>query len=299
MSREPQPTNSSVQSPHSHAIITGGSSGIGRSLALQLARQGADVTIIARGQERLTQAQQDIKAASIRTEQQVLALSADVSDRPQAENAIQEAIAQLGPPNLLMTSAGIAYPNYFQDIPIEIFEQTMATNYFGSLYCIRAALPAMERQGPEHQSQDYPDKAKGQKRTIVMISSGAGLIGLYGYSAYCPSKFALRGLAESLRGELKPLGIGVAIAYPPDTDTPQLAEENKTKPPATKEITATAKLWQPDDMAQAILTAVEQGKFEITPGFEMTVLNRLHSLVSPLLNRYFDQIVARHQGGEF
>lgn len=271
--------DSLVQPTYSHTIITGGSSGIGRSLALQLARQGADVTIIARGQARLEQAQQDIEAAGTRSGQQVLALSADVSDRLQAENAIQAAIAQLGAPRLLITSAGIAYPNYFQEIPIEIFEQTMAINYFGSLYCIRAALSAMEQQG---------------RGNIVMISSGAGLIGLYGYSAYCPSKFALRGLAEALRGELKPLGIGVAIAYPPDTDTPQLVEENKTKPPATKEITATAKLWQPDDIAQVILAAVDQGKFEITPGFAMAVLNRLHSLIAPFLNRQFDQIVARH-----
>lgn len=273
-----------LQSPTSpvkfpHAIITGGSSGIGRSLALQLTQQGYNVTIMARGQERLDLAQEAIQAASIQAGQRVLALSADVSDRHQAESAIGEAIFHLGPPSLLITSAGIAYPNYFQDIPIDIFERTMAINYFGTLYCVRAVLSSMEQAGSGN---------------IVMISSGAGLVGLYGYSAYCPSKFALRGLAESLRGELKPLGIGVAIAYPPDTDTPQLAEENKTKPPATKEITATADLWQPDDIAREILTAVEKGKFEITPGFEMTVLNRLNSLISPLLNRYFDKIIARH-----
>ena len=262
-----------------HAIITGGSSGIGRAIAFQLARDGANISIIARGQERLDQTKVDIEQAGQTSGQRVLALSADVSDRPQAEQAIGEAIAQLGPPQLLITCAGIAYPDYFQDIPIEIFEQTMAINYFGTLYCIRAALPAMEEQ------------RTGQ---IAMISSGAGLVGMYGYSAYCPSKFALRGLAEALRGELKPLGIDVSIAYPPDTDTPQYVEENKTKPPATKEITATAKLWQPDDMARVILRGLEQQTFEISPGIEIGVLTRFHSLLSPLLNRYFDGIVARH-----
>lgn len=262
-----------------HLIITGGSSGIGLAIARQAAREGAHVSIIARNWERLQLAQTTIEQAANRPDQKVLALSADVSDRAQAEQAIQTAIEQLGPPQQLITSAGIAYPGYFQDIPIEVFEQTMAINYFGTLFCIRAALPAMQQQ------------RQGQ---IGIISSGVGLVGLYGYSAYGPSKFAVRGLAETLRAELKPMGIRVAIAYPPDTDTPQLIAENKTKPPATKQITATAKLWQAEDVAEVILKGMNRGKFEIAPGVELSILTRLHSLIAPALNQYFDRIVARH-----
>jgi len=263
-----------------HAVITGGSSGIGRAIALQLAQQGAHVSIIARSLERLHQAQAEIEQARHSSQQRVIALAADVSDRLQAEQAIQSSIEQSGSPDLLITCAGIAYPDYFQAIPIEIFEQTMAINYFGTLYCIRAALPAMEQR---------------QSGRICMVSSGAGLIGIYGYSAYCPSKFAVRGLAETLRGELKPLGIRVSIAYPPDTETPQLVAENKTKPAVTKEITATADLWQADDVARTIIMGMEKGKFEIAPGLEISILTRLHSLISPLLNRYFDRIISRHR----
>ena len=263
-----------------HAIVTGGSSGIGKAIALQLAASGANVSIIARGQERLRAAQLEIEQNRVSETQKVLALAADVSDRPQAEQAIHSAIEQLGPPQTLITAAGIAYPGYFQEIPIEVFEQTMSINYFGTLYCIKAAVPAMKQQ---------------KKGEICMISSGAGLIGLYGYSAYCPSKFAVRGLAESLRGELKPMGIALSIVYPPDTDTPQLVAENKTKPPATKEITATAKLWRADEMARVILSGMEKKVFAIAPGKEMSVLTRLHSLISPLLNAYFDRIIDRHQ----
>ncbi|MGF1512621.1 MAG: SDR family oxidoreductase [Elainellaceae cyanobacterium] len=268
-----------------HAIITGGSSGIGKAIALRLARQGANVSIIARNAERLDKAQHDIEQAvgpKQEPEQQVVAVSADVSDRPQAERAIQEAIAQLGPPRWLITCAGIARPGYFQEMPIEVFEQTMAINYFGTLYCVRAALPALVAQGQGH---------------VAMVSSGAGLVGVYGYSAYCPSKFALRGLAETLRAELKSMGVGVSITYPPDTDTPQLAEENKTKPPATKKITATADVWSADGVAHVILNGIGRGQFAITPGLEMGVLHRLHSVIAPLLNRYFDRIVARHPTG--
>lgn len=265
-----------------HIIITGGSSGIGKATAQRLASQGANVSIIARDRTRLEQAKAEIAQRCLRPSQQVLALSADVADRQQAEQAVQQAIEHLGAPSVLITCAGIAHPGYFQELPIEIFERTMAVNYFGSLYCIRAALPAMERQG------------QGQ---IVIISSGAGLIGIYGYTPYCPSKFALRGLAESLRGELKRSGIGVSIVYPPDTDTPQLAEENKTKPPETKAITATAEVWSADAVAQTILKGIEKRSFLITPGQEMTVLARLHSLIAPGLQWYFDRLVAKVASG--
>lgn len=262
-----------------HAIITGGSSGIGKALALQLARQGANISIIARNQERLRAAQIEIEQARRDAGQQVLALSADVGEREQAMQVVVDAIASLGPPHWLITSAGIAIPGYFQELPPEIFEKTMRVNYFGTLYCIQAALPSMAQQRSGH---------------ICLISSGAALVGIYGYSAYGPSKFAVRGLAETLRAELKPVGIKVSISYPPDTDTPQLAEENKTKPPATKEINATAKLWSADDVATVILKGIEKGKFELSPGQEISVLTRFHSVIAPLLNRYFDSIIARN-----
>jgi len=232
-----------------HAIITGGSSGIGKAVARLLAEQGVNISLIARDRHKLEQAREEISTVTVAT---------------------------LGTPELLITSAGMAHPGYFSQIPLEIFEQTMAVNYFGTLYSIRAALPGML------------ERKKGR---IVMISSGAGLIGIYGYSAYCPSKFALRGLAESLRGELKPQGIGVTIVYPPDTDTPQLAAENKIKPLETQKITATAKTWSAAAVAAEIVGGVAQNKFAIAPGTELTILNRFHSLLSPLLNKYFDAII--------
>ncbi|MBE9063929.1 SDR family oxidoreductase [cf. Phormidesmis sp. LEGE 11477] len=262
-----------------HAIITGGSSGIGKAIARQLAEQGANISIISRSQDRLRSAKAEIEQARQSARQSVVTVVGDVSDRSQAEQAIQTAIEQLGPPHLLVTSAGIARPGHFQALPIDAFAEAMSTNYFGTLYCIRAVLPVMEQQQAGH---------------LCLISSAAGLVGLYGYSAYGPSKFAVRGLAESLRAELKPIGIGVSVVYPPDTQTPQLIEENKTKPAATKAITATAKPWTADDVAQLILKGIQQNRFEISPGTEIKVLTRLHSLIAPLLNRYFDGIIARH-----
>ncbi|MEC4802803.1 MAG: SDR family oxidoreductase [Jaaginema sp. PMC 1079.18] len=261
-----------------HAIITGGSSGIGKALAVLLAQQGANITIIARHPEQLEIAQKEIIAAQKSNQQKAIAIVADVAISQQAQKAIQDAIAQLGKPQLLVTAAGIAHPGYFQDIPLTVFEKTMAVNYFGTLYCLKAALPALQQQAQSH---------------IVLISSGAGLMGIYGYSAYSPSKFAVRGLAEVLRSELKPYQVKVSVVYPPDTNTPQFMAENRIKPPETKAITATAKLWNADDVAQIILQGIRSNTFVITPGIEMTLLAKLHSILANFLNAYFNQIVKK------
>nr|WP_299491669.1 SDR family oxidoreductase [Acaryochloris sp. IP29b_bin.137] len=261
-----------------HIMITGGSSGIGKATACLLASQRANLSLIARTPSQLDIAVQEITASQIQPDQQAVALAADVADREALTQAIQTATAQLGPPDILITAAGIARPGYFQEIPLEVFEQTMAVNYFGTLYAIKAVLPLMEER---------------QRGHIVLISSGAGLVGLFGYTPYSPSKFALRGLAESLRGELKGTGIGLSIVYPPDTDTPQLEAENKTKPPETKNITASAEMWQPEDVAQEIVKGIKHQKFVVAPGLEMGLLAKLHSVLAPGLNWYFDRIVTK------
>jgi len=259
-----------------HVIITGGSSGIGKATAIMLAAEGAHLSIIARRQDVLLQAQAEIEAVKIFPEQRVVCLSASVTQFDEIQTAITKAIEELGPPTLVITSAGIAHPGYFQELPVNVFEETMNINYFGTLYAIQAALPSMLEQQQGH---------------IVMISSVAGLIGVYGYSAYSPSKFAVRGLAESLRGELKPFDIGVSIVYPPDTDTPQLAAENLTKPYETKLITSSTKIWKPEEVAQVIINGIKRKDFAITPGGEAKILQIGHSLLAPIIHRYFDRIV--------
>lgn len=254
-----------------HCIITGGSSGIGLAAAQQLVKKGYSLSLIARRQQQLEVARQTLEPLRLNADQQIALFSANVADRDRLNNVSNEAVEQLGPPSLVITSAGIAEPGYFRDLSTETFESSMQINYLGTVYTIKALLPHMESHGGN----------------ILMVSSGAGLIGIFGYTAYSPTKFALRGFAEALQAELRNTKIGVSIAYPPDTDTPQLAHENLTKPAETKIMTETAGVWSADKVAEIMLKGVEQGRFAITPGVDLTLLNRLGSLVNPLLQRYW------------
>lgn len=258
-----------------HAIITGGSSGIGKALAVSLAQRGYHLTLIARDPEKLSQAVAHVLQQCCDKQQQILGLAADVRQEVALHEAIEHAVLVCGAPDLLITSAGMAHPDYFDNLSSDVFKQTMDINYFGTVYAIKAVFPHMQHRQSGH---------------IVMISSGAGLVGLFGYSAYSPSKFAVRGLAESLRPEFRKLGIQVSIVYPPDTDTPQLLQENQTKPEETKRITQSIKLWPADKVADCILKGVSKNKFHITPGTSTFLLRFLHSTLFHPLNFYLDRL---------
>ncbi len=262
-----------------HVFITGGSSGIGLELGRQAAAAGARVSLVARDPARLAAARAAIRAA-VPGGAEVVTASADVAVEAEILGALQAAEKIHGPVDVLITSAGVARPGHFAEVPVAVFERTMAVNYFGTLYPLKAVVPAMRQRG---------------RGAVVLISSGAGLVGLFGYTPYAPSKFALRGLAEALRGELQDTGVSVTIVYPPDTDTPQLAEENLTKPAETKALTAGGGLWTAEAVARVTLAGVQRGRFAITPGFQLTALAWLHSLLAPILRWHFDRL-ARQTG---
>ena len=255
-----------------HVIITGGSSGIGLALAKHYVKEGRDLSIIARNEARLAESRLLLSNLRIDPSQSIKTFSADVSSRQQIENALEQSVNLLGIPQLLVTSAGIVVPGYFHSLPVEKFENMMAVNYLGTVYAVKSIEPRMRSQGKGH---------------IVMISSGAGLIGVYGYSGYSPSKFAVRGFAEVLQAESESYGINISVVYPPDTDTPQLVEERKLKPYETRLITESGGVMSVDDVAKAIVKGINQHKFVITPGYAMTLLGWLHSLIRPLLYSWF------------
>jgi 3-dehydrosphinganine reductase len=261
-----------------HVIVTGGSSGIGRAVAARFAAEGACVTIIARRAELLQSAADDIARCSPEGSSKVLAVPADVTRPDQLAAAIDHAVDTFGTPDVLVCCAGVARPDYFSELGLAHFTDAMNTNYYGTLHAIRCVLGGMRQADRGH---------------LVLMSSGAALIGLFGYAAYGPSKFAVRGLAETLRAELAGTQVRVSVVYPPDVDTPQLAQENLTKPAELRAISAGAKAWTAERAAEVIFRGVARGSFVITGGVSMRLLVYGHSVLAPLLFRLFDGLAAK------
>merc|ERR1719401_966881 len=126
-------------------------------------------------------------------------------------------------------------------------------NVLGVVKVVRSVLPAMRHQ---------------RSGVLCFIGSMAGQAGVYGLSAYSPTKFALRGLAESLRMEIEHDGISVVLASPPDTETPLLERENETKPLITKLLSEDAGLWSPESVADGILKGCAKRRFVVGFGID-------------------------------
>ncbi|MBA4350627.1 MAG: short-chain dehydrogenase [Rhodobacter sp.] len=248
--------------PQGPAIITGGSSGIGLATALRLAERGHPIALLARRDAPLHEAARWIGAQSpglpIHVE------IADVTDAAGLQAAIRRCVDALGPPGIVVCSAGITAPGLFADLTPETHLDVMNVNYFGCVNTLRATLPHL-----------LP------KARIGLISSAAGLSGLYGYSAYAPSKFALRGLAEVLRVELAPQGIGVTLCMPPDTDTPQLAAEIPLRPAVTNRIAALGGILSADQVATALIRGMAANRFLVLPDRSIKALHLFGGLSGP------------------
>jgi 3-dehydrosphinganine reductase len=253
-------------------LVTGGSSGIGLATARLLAMRGAHVWLAARRFTALEAAQAEVQAES---GGQCGIVAADVSNWEQAQAAVECVTREAGLPDLLINSAGVTYPGYMHEIPLEIFHEMMDINYFGTLNMIKAVLPGMLARGTGY---------------IVNVSSAAGFVTGPGYGAYSPSKYAVRGLSDVLRAELKPHGLRVSIVYPPDTDTPQLAYEKRLKTPELQQVSDDAGIGpfrfgvlSAEHVANAILDGIQHESYIILPGRGNYVLYHLVRLLGGLI----------------
>ena len=225
---------------NSHAIVTGGSSGIGAAVAAELAARSARVSLIARGEDAL-----DATARRIGAEWE----AADVSRSATLSAAVGALEARQGACDLLACCAGTVTAARFCDMTAAQIEQQMTVNYLGTVNAVRAVLPGMIR------------RSRGR---VVLVSSTAALLGIAGYTGYAPTKAAVRQYAMSLRYELDGTGVAVSVVYPPDTDTPGFAAEVATRPPETAAVAGTIAAVPASRVAHAVVDGVERGRHHIT-----------------------------------
>lgn len=230
------------------AIVCGGSQGIGFSTAAEIIRRGGSVGVVARGNEGLELAAGRLNSLTQDGSQFVDTIQADTAQRDDVGPKLEAFIAARGVPDYLINAVGYARPDYIDNLGLDDFRQQMDVNYYGQLIPTLVVLPHLVREGRGH---------------IAFVSSVMGYLGFIGYAAYAPSKFALVGLAEVLRHELRPAGIRVSVFYPADTDTAGRARENVTKPPETRGLEANVNVAQPDTVARQLVDGMMRGKFHI------------------------------------
>ncbi len=259
-------------------LITGGSSGIGRALAVAFGQAGAAVAFTGRDASGLATTRRHLEAAGVRS----LSIVADVSAPADCARAVAETIAAFGRLDVLINNAGISMRALFEDVETSVLRRLMEVNFFGTVETTKAALP-------------YLLATRG---SVVGVSSIAGYRGLPGRTGYSASKFAMHGFLEALRTELRPRGVHVLLACPGFTAsniraTALLADGQPQGQSPREE----AQLMSPDAVAAHIVRAVyhRQRDLVLTRQGRLTVfLNRwLPGLADKLVYNHF----VKEEGG--
>lgn len=255
----------------SWAIIIGASKGIGLETAKILAKRGMRLTLISRGKQDLDKAAEICKKVS-RDPSIIESYPADAINFDEIKKCLSPSLEKWGAPNYLINVVGYAHPNYIQDLTPDIFKKNMEVNYLGQIIPTLVVLP-------------YMRSAKAGQ--IAFVSSMAGFLGIMGYASYTPTKFAIVGLAEGLRHELKPWNIKISILYPPDTQTPGFDKENEIKPKECAMISEGASLLSAEKVAMKFIKGLIHKRFRILPG-ETFWIYHLNRLIPRLVRSFID-----------
>ena len=250
------------------AIVTGASSGIGRALAVELARRQVRSLLVARRGDRLAEVREATRAAGT----QAAVLVGDITSSETRMAALAVARSELGGLDLLVNNAGISASGEFRTGSSKVLRKIFEVNFFAAVDFTREAIPIL---------------SNGKSPMVVNVGSILGHRGIPFTSAYCASKFALTGWSQSLRAELDPLGIDLLLVSPGTTKS-ELADrlvEERIKLPWSGSPAVTA-----ERVARATVAAIERGKHEIVPnwrGWWMLLAHRLMpGVVDKVLAKY-------------
>ena len=252
-------------------IITGASSGIGKALAYECARMGAKLVLASRS-----------GAASpelLHVTQDILDVRTDVTNEKDCEALIQKTIEKFGRIDVLINNAGISMRALFSEVNLDVIRQLMDTNFWGTVYCTKFALPHLL-------------KSRG---SLVGISSIAGYKGLPGRTGYSASKFAMQGFLEVIRIENMKKGLHVLIACPGFTAS------NIRNVALSKDGTAQgetpldeSKLMTAEQVALHIIHAIEKRKERLI----LTTQGKVTVLLNKFFPKFMDKMVYNHMAKE-
>ncbi len=255
-------------------FITGGSEGIGKALASDCLKAGANVIILSRNPAKLENCIKELTPLKTDPSQIFVSRSCDVTDFNSTEETLQSLMNQFGVPDILMNVAGFAKPDFFDTQDLADIKDMIDLNYLGSAYTCKIVVSKMIER---------------KSGFILNTSSMCGFLGLFGYAGYCASKFAVVGFSEALMRELKPFNIHVAVLCPPNTRTPGLLAENKNKP---KEVLATeekAKVVNPEDISGYTLHSLMKRKFMIIPTLDGRLAYYLNRISPKIMNLFISR----------
>lgn len=238
--------------------------GIGKTIALELCKQGANVVLNGRNGERLESTRQEF----LQKGYSVIAVRADVTEPTDCEVLINKAIEAFGKIDILINNAGLSMSERFENLHPEVFDAVIKSNIQGSAYPTLKALPSL----------------KQTKGSVIFISSAAGMIGLPTASAYSAGKMALTAIAQSLKVELAETGVHIGIVHVGFTQN----DANKRVLNATGELIPVADrpayLQQTqEEVAKSVLRTIEKRKFKVV----LSVVGKLNSFMA----RFFPNLV--------
>lgn len=250
-------------------IITGASSGIGKSLAIECAKRGANVVLAARQYVTLCEIAADLeKKYNIKA----LAVQCDVAIEEECAHLIKQALATFGKIDVLINNAGISMRALFNDVDLKVLKSLMDVNFWGTVYCTKYALPEII-------------KTKG---SVVGVSSIAGYKGLPGRTGYSASKFAMNGFLDSLRVENLKTGVHILTACPGFTASnirnTALAKDGSQQGESSMH---EEKMMTSDEVANIILNGVENRSRTLI----MTGQGKLTVTLNKFLPAFLDKMV--------
>ena len=182
-------------------LITGASSGIGKQTAIEFAKLGSSIILVARRKNKLEQVENELKQFNVNT----LVCVCDVSKKDQVEELFKIVLQKFNSIDILVNNAGFAIYGSVSDLSIDEIESQMETNYFGMIYCVKNFLPLMLKKKSGH---------------IVNVASVGASFSVPGVSSYCATKFAMLGFSEGLKHELYGTGVGLTVVSPIMVRTP-------------------------------------------------------------------------------